>query len=218
MNLKTNLVALSAVSTMLFSAVAHADAPTGELLVKGALTVPGCTVSAGNDGVYDHGLIGSSTIQSGTANTSIGKLSNTWTASCDAATYLGFSVTDNRADSASEKGSMFFGLGHVNETGKLGFYQVLMENATVDGKASNVYATNTKKIDTSTSAASMLLNNSAGFQHGWAEGTTKQAMGKVFTADLVVDTYLAGADTMNGRPTDMVDLDGSTTLTFSFGL
>ncbi|WP_257010628.1 hypothetical protein [Burkholderia ubonensis] len=43
-------------------------------------------------------------------------------------------------------------------------------------------------------------------------------MGEVFTADLVVAPTLAGSATMNGPLTDAVDLDGSATLTFAFGL
>ncbi|WP_179296805.1 DUF1120 domain-containing protein [Burkholderia ubonensis] len=164
MKLHRRVPALCVASAMLFAGAAHAEAPTANLYVKGRLDVPTCTVSSPNDGTYDFGRIASTVIKAGTETTKLDPKSHTWTASCGAKTYLGFSVTDNRSDSVSWKagaktylsfsmtdnrkdsvsspGDSNFGLGNVNETGKLGYYQITMENAMVDNVASNVYATN----------------------------------------------------------------------------
>ncbi|KVD86897.1 hypothetical protein WS63_19570 [Burkholderia stagnalis] len=218
MKLHHRVLAFSAASAMLFAGAAHADAPTANLYVKGRIDVPTCTVSSPNDGTYDFGEIGSTMIKTGTATTTLDPKSQTWTASCGAKTYLSFSMTDNRKDSVSAPGSNNFGLGFVNDTGKLGYYQVKMENAMVDDAASNVYVTNNGTISSSTAGTSKMLTSDSAYKHGWAKGTTTQAMGEVFTADLVVTPTLAGSTTMNGPLTDAVDLDGSATLTFAFGL
>ncbi|WP_257010797.1 hypothetical protein [Burkholderia ubonensis] len=157
-------------------------------------------------------------IKAGTETTKLDPKSHTWTASCGAKTYLGFSVTDNRSDSVSWKAEHNFGLGNVNETGKLGYYQITMGNAMVDNVATNVYSTSNGTISSNTAGIRKKLSNDPAYQHGWAKGTTAQAMGEVFTADLVVEPTLAGSATMNGPLAEAVDLDGSATLTFAFGL
>ncbi|MXN76322.1 DUF1120 domain-containing protein [Burkholderia sp. 4701] len=218
MKLHSRILAFSAASAMLFAGAAHADAPTANLYVKGTLGVPTCTISSTNDGTYDWGEISSTLIKPGNAKTDLDPKSQSWTASCDAKTYLGFSITDNRKDSVSESGTTNFGLGTVNGTGKLGYYRINMENAMVDNVASNVYQTNTGTISSSTASPSKMLLNDTAYRHGWAKGTSEQAMGEVFTADLVVTPTLAGSTAMNGPLTEGAELDGSATLTFAFGL
>ncbi|AIP06577.1 DUF1120 domain-containing protein [Burkholderia pseudomallei] len=218
MKLKTSLLALSI--AMLGTTAAHAAAPTQDLIVKGSIDVPACTVVAADNGVYDYGKISPTLIKSGTATTPLAKMEKAWTVNCDAETYMSFKVTDNRSDSASSGDNTAFGLGKVNETGKLGYYSVTMQEAQVDGKKARVYATpNTSLGGTGVVADYQKLNKLPNYTHGWANaGSATQLAGKNFTANMVVEAVLAGTETMGGALKDAVDLDGSATLTFAFGL
>lgn len=211
--MKSRIFKLAAVSAALVGAtVAHAAPPTADLKVTGKLAVPGCTVTTANDGAYDFERISAAMIKPGTTGTPLSPISQPWTITCDALTFMSFSVIDNRAATSAAAGATFFGLGAVNGTGKLGSYTVQLENPTVDGTKSNTYATSGT---TFTGATTAYLGTNT--KHGWASGNTQLA-GKVFSADLKVTPTLAGTTTMNGPVTDTVDLDGSLTLNFAFGL
>lgn len=188
------------------------SAPTSSLTVKGSIGVPGCTVNAPDDGIYDFGRIAASLVKPGNATTTLTPITRTWTVTCDAQTYLSFSVIDNRAATASSVSPVNFGLGSVHSSGKIGFYTVALQKPTVDGVASTTYASTGASIS---SAATTLLGTNT--KHGWAMGNA-QKEGKTFTADLTVTPTLAGSTVMGGAITDSVPLDGSLTLNFAFGL
>ena len=206
-----NLVALAALT--LAAATAHAAAPTAELKVKGTIDVPTCTVTAAKSGVYDFGGIGNTLIKSGTTHTALNPISQDWTVTCDADTFLTFSVVDNRATSVSTVATNNFGLGTVNTTGKIGYYTVNLTSPTVDSVASSTFATTGTTIS---SAASTNLY-AGGNKMGWSSGPALKS-GKVFGASLAVTPNIGGTTTMGGAITDEVDLDGSLTLTYAFGL
>ncbi|AOJ05963.1 DUF1120 domain-containing protein [Burkholderia mayonis] len=218
MKLKTSLLALSI--AMLGTTAVHAAAPAQDLIVKGTIDVPACTVSAADNGVYDYGKISPTMIKSGTATTPLAQMEKAWTVTCDADTYMSFKVTDNRSASSSSTANTSFGLGTVNETGKLGYYTVTMQDALVDGNKARVYATpNAVLTGTGVVAPTQKLNKLANYTHGWAnEKDSTQMAGKTFTANMVVEAVLAGTETMGGALKDAVELDGSATLTFAFGL
>ncbi len=212
-SMKKNLMASFALLPILAVGIstAQAAAPTAELKVTGTLTVPSCTVTSANDGVYEIGKI-SATMVKPAANTPLETMSKTWTITCDAETYLNFKPVDNRADTASLAAAANFGLGSVNTTGKIGYYTVAMKNATVDGASSSVFSSATSSI-TSTTATNISTAN----RSGWSAGTLQKS-GKVFTADLDVTPNLASSAMMNGPVTEDSDIDGSLTLNFAYGI
>jgi hypothetical protein len=215
--MNTRIFKLTAISSILMGAIAaHAAAPTADLTVKGTIGAPTCTVTTSNNGIYDFGRIAGTTIKAGTDTTSLAAISQPWTVTCDAATYLTFGAVDNRATSASSTATGSFGLGNVNGTGKLGYYTVTMNTPTVDGAAAYTYYTNEKTI---TGAAASARVYGGAYKNGWtASGTNTQKAGSVFGANLSVTPTLAGTTTMNGTVTDDTSLDGSLTLNFAFGL
>ncbi|AOI67590.1 fimbrial assembly protein [Burkholderia territorii] len=194
------------------AAAAHAAGPTAELKVQGKLSVPACTVESPEGGVYDFGKLSSTLIKPGATTTPLSPLSKSWKVNCDASTYLTFSVVDNRAGSTSTPGTSNFGLGNVNGTGKIGYYTVKLTNPTVDGETSSTFTTANTTVNASTTASL-----TAGNTHGWAVSNALKP-GKVFGIDLEVAPVLAGTTTMNGAIKDVVDLDGSLTLNYAFGL
>nr|WP_311528474.1 hypothetical protein [uncultured Ralstonia sp.] len=213
----TKLAALSALA--LATAAAHAAPPTAELKVIGSIDVPGCTVAApGGDGVYDFDVISPTLIKPGTTHTALTALKKNWVVTCDAETFLTFSVADNRAESVSTPSVANFGLGNVNTTGKIGYYSVMMSAPTVDGVTSTVFYTNTG-LPANGGATTSLY--SGAYKMGWSTGTTTSTAlksGRVFAADLEVRPQLGGTTTMGGTVKDDVTLDGSLTMNFAFGL
>lgn len=212
---KIKFYAISIIIAQLWSANIQADTPNLDLMVKGTIDVPSCTVSVANNGIYDYGKILPTIITSGTGHTDLGKMTKAWSVNCDANTFMTFKVTDNRSESASvsshdSRTLNTFGLGIVNKTGKLGYYTIKMTNPTVDGEATKLFNT------LQTSDTDIYVRHSDIIQ-GWGSPNSL-AIGRNFTADLAVNAYLAGTSIMAGPLTESIDLDGSTTLSFAFGL
>lgn len=209
--MKKYIITFAALSV--FSGLASADTPTSDMTVIGTLTVPTCTVDAADQGIYDVGKV-SPTLLSATAVTTLTAISKVWTVTCDANTFMNFTPTDNRAASVSNQGTNNFGLGEVNETGKIGYYTVMASNATVDGETSRLFTTNTTSFNAATTA-----QLTPGSKTGWSlTSANTQSSGKVFTVDLAVTPVLASTATMGGAITDDVDIDGSATLNFAYGI
>ncbi|WP_145490687.1 DUF1120 domain-containing protein [Yersinia rohdei] len=212
--MKKQLIGLTVLSSLLSGInVANAATPTAELKVIGTLTVPSCTIVAPDEGVYDLGRLSSSLVKSGTALTALTAITKTWTVNCDADTYLNFTPVDNRAASASAVATTNFGLGNVNETGKIGYYTAVIKQGTVDGKASNLFSSATSTFTATTTAAL-----TTGLRTGWSSAANTQSTGKVFTADITVSPILAGTTTMGGPITEDAEIDGSMTMNFAFGI
>lgn len=214
--MNNKLMSFATITTLVLAmANAYAAPPSSELKVKGTLVVPVCTVSAGDNGVYDYGKQ-SATLIKPNADTALTAMTKTWTVTCDAETYLNLTPTDNRADTVSTVATSNFGLGKVNTTGKMGFYTATMGNASVDGTSTNLFVTNNNTISTTNVKPTAAIFN--GGRSGWAASGTTQKSGKIFVADITVAPTLASSAVMNGPITDDANLDGSVTLTFAYGL
>lgn len=216
MVMKSLIIKSAILSSLLLGVAAHAAAPTAELKVKGNLGIPTCTINAPDGGIYNVGEISSSQIKSGTAVTVLPSITKTWTVTCDSVTYLSLNAIDNRKASVSDNtGIHNFGLGFVNGSGKLGFYKTTMSNATVDGVSSLLYFIDANNILQGGHTLETLTNN---FRFGWSENATTAKAGKVFSADFTVIPTLAGSTTMGGAITENINIDGSATMNFSYGI
>ncbi|MCB5306527.1 DUF1120 domain-containing protein [Yersinia massiliensis] len=215
--MKKQLAWLAVLSSLIVGTTAvQATVPTAELKVTGSLSVPSCTINVPDSGVYDLGAIGPSKIKPGTATTALPAISKNWVINCDGMTYLNVKPVDNRVGTASVVNSAYFGLGNVNGDGKIGYYSLAMSNGMVDGKASNLFITDTGNFTASN--ASVGLNSDNSVSAGWAASSSTQAAGKVFSADFMVIPVLAGTAHMKGTITEETKIDGSTTMNFAFGI
>ncbi len=194
---------------------AYAAAPVSDLIVKGKLVVPVCSIAAGDEGIYDFGKQ-SATVVKPNADTALTPMVKTWTITCDAETYLNLTPTDNRAESASTASNVNFGLGSVNGSGKIGYYTATMSNATVDDTNTNLFITSNGTIGTG--AVKTTAQIYKGYRSGWAATASTQKSGKVFVADITVAPTLASSAVMNGPITEDTNLDGSLTLNFAYGI
>ncbi|EPN2807055.1 DUF1120 domain-containing protein [Serratia marcescens] len=212
--MKKTVITASILAVLGMSGSAMAASMSPELSVKGKMAVPSCTLSMVGGGIFDLGNISNSLIQPQKA-TELKSMSQPINVNCDAVTYLSFTVEDNREGTASVTNPQYFGLGNVNSTGKLGYYQIHMYAPVVDGVGVKAYAT-TKGSTAFTAQDAVYLNKD--YVMGWAKSSSVQISGKKFSTYLEVKPMLASSKDMNGPIADNVKLDGSSTLNFTYGL
>jgi len=212
--MKKTVISASVMAIAMMANHVSAASMSPELKVKGQMAVPSCQVSIVNDGVFDLGKLSNSLISSSAAS-SLAKSQKQLVVNCEAETFLNFTVVDNREGTASAADSANFGLGSVNGSGKLGYYKVNVLNATVNGVSSALYSVKKGTTSFSTVSSAYIDKNNV---TGWAKAGNVQNSGKLFAAILQVEPYLASAKDMNGPITDNVKLDGSSTLSFAYGI
>ncbi|WP_406902917.1 DUF1120 domain-containing protein [Serratia marcescens] len=212
--MKKTLIASTLFAACVSTLSVNAAGMSPEISIKGDMSAPGCTIIPPNNGEYNLGKISSNIVRENeeVALTSVSG-GQSWQVQCDAATYLSFTVVDNREGTASKEGTTNFGLGPVNEKGKLGYYRVKMFNPIVDGSMSSIYSTSGSQFS---AVKEVYLDK--GKTMGWAASDNQQAAGKRFSAYLDVQPVLASAKDMNGPIADSSKLDGAMTMNFSFGI
>ncbi|EPN2807054.1 DUF1120 domain-containing protein [Serratia marcescens] len=217
--MKTFALKMTAVSALLFSAGSIAALPSAEIQVTGLLITPACEVDVGPGLVADYVSINHTMIDA-TKPTSLG-LNNLGPGNgkvkvtCDAETTLSFGVTDNQLGTASVAGSQNFGLGNVNQTGKLGYYTITAQEAWVNSVPQSLFVTTDGTVTTPVG----VLKLEHGKRFGWADsGSRTMSVGKSFEMRLLVEAFLARKGDMHGGVGEDTKLDGSTTLNFGFGL
>lgn len=214
--------AAAAVLALMAAGPSFAAGPQATVKVIGTLEVPGCDVTQddGNN-VYDFGSLESSLIKPGTTTNTLTDraIEKTWTVKCDGLTYLTYKVTDNEAGNSSPVTTTQFGLGKVNGENNIGYYEVLMSDATVDagtvtGIPARVFSTTNTTISRQTS---VLLDRNKTM--GWSNDTSNALIAaETFRAKFKVTPTLNGTQTMGGTISENIVLDGSLTLNFAFGL
>ena len=206
---KKTVIALSLVS---LSGAALAAAPVANLKVTGTITPPTCTIKGQNSVDIEYIFDVSPGMFPVSGNLALEPKTNSIEVICDAATYLTFSSTDNRASSVLTESVYNFGLGLFDTDKKVGFYTINMKNATV-------------KQDSTSTAQSVGISNGATYgttmfadktkKLAWATAASTLKAGQVFTADLDVRPTLSAAlKTSSGD----AHLDGYATLAFAFSL
>lgn len=206
---------MMAVGALLAAGSSQAAGPSADIKVVGELVAPTCEVKLPNEGIFDFGSISHTKVSRDKAVSLGTRGLASMEVKCDAETPMTFNVIDNRLGTASEAGKTF-GLGSINATGKLGFYTIMAYFPRIDGKNGQLFVAQNNTI--TGGAGSVMLEH--GKRVGWAPASSsnKLAIGKNFTADLLVEAYLAKSGDMHGGVGEDTNLDGSTTLEFGFGL
>lgn len=214
---------------------AQAAVDPGELTVGGQVKTPACVVTLSGNGVFAYGLMSSSLLPV-TGHLALEKKTQTLSVDCGAGTtYLSFWPTDNRDGTASGLDSHghvdgAYGLGRMEgrPDSKVGYYTLLVTNAKVDGRSVLPAAYSVTRRDVY-GIDPQVLRHKAGYYNelamswgstaGYAD-LSKLVSGSHFEMDIEVRPYLASGSVVGGGEpvTEKVDMDGSTTLTFKFGL
>ncbi|MDP8800320.1 DUF1120 domain-containing protein [Serratia marcescens] len=212
--MKKTVISASIAAILMMANQVSAASMSPELKVKGQMAVPSCEVSITNDGVFELGKLSNGLINSAAA-TALAKSQKQLVVNCEAETFLNFTVVDNREGTASATGSAHFGLGNVNGDGKLGYYKVNVLSAAVNAIPSALFSVKKGTTAFATVSSAYIDKNNI---TGWAKSGNVQNSGKLFSAMLEVEPYLASAKDMKGPITDNVKLDGSSTLSFAYGI
>ncbi|WP_431224738.1 DUF1120 domain-containing protein [Serratia sp. L9] len=216
--MKKNVLQLTALSSLLFSAATLASDISAEIKVVGEISTSTCEVTMQNNGVFDFGEIRQSQV-SDSKVTDLKTVSNGGVhVKCSAPTALSFITSDNRSGTASYGGlGRSLGLGNVNGTGKMGFYQLHINDATVDGETSRLF-TSLDNATVGTTAYTVPIQ--LGQRTGWApaSGAQEMSIGKDFAFNITANVFLASKSDMKGPLPEDASLDGSATMEFGFGL
>lgn len=198
---------------------------TAVMQVKGTLTNAACTAELGNGGIIDYGYIRLGEL-SETSNNEIGQKQIPVTINCTAPTKVGFSITDNRADSNAQlpvdlEGSTnetekyyTYGVGMTNDGKKIGNYGMWMTDVTVDGKTADSIAQNQDWPSTSWGKTSVPRSD-AYSTVTFAETGTITPMA-ITIANFNFVTNLVIGDTSTLAITDDTSLDGQNTMTLVY--
>ncbi|CAI1517301.1 TPA: DUF1120 domain-containing protein [Serratia fonticola] len=214
--MKKSVLKITALSSLLLSAATLA-APSAEIKVTGELITPTCDVTLDKNGVFDYGKINQTLINDKQATSLGNALDDTVKVQCSAPTLLTFKLTDNRLGTASMAGNKYFGLGNVNGNGKLGYYTLKGQIGYVDGEPASI-------IVVSPNGTISSAPQPSAFEHdqrlGWRKMAypTELAVGKNFELPLNLEAFLAKKSEMQGGISEDVNLDGSATIEFGFGI
>lgn len=170
-----------AASVMLLTCATTYAASTVDLAVKGLIIPSACTPSLSSGGIIDHGKISAKDLRPDNP-TLIGTHTMTVAVLCDGAIPFALNSIDNRADSSMMR--EIYGLGFINGTQKLGWFQLTLQNAVADGVQMKTIAS--------------------------ADGGTQPTPVKELVAQMTVDTTIARTDSLD--LSNEVTLDGSATL------
>ena len=193
-----------AASVMLLTCATTYAASTVDLAVKGLIIPSACTPSLSSGGIIDHGKISAKDLRPDNP-TLIGTHTMTVAVLCDGAIPFALNSIDNRADSSMMR--EIYGLGFINGTQKLGWFQLTLQNAVADGVQMKTIASadggNTWYDEKSWEpGVCMSVADTA--------GGTQPTPVKELVAQMTVDTTIARTDSLD--LSNEVTLDGSATL------
>lgn len=200
--MKTLFTALASSLMLLGSATTFA-ASTVDLTVKGLIVPSACTPSLSSGGVIDHGKISAKDLWPNRL-TLIGTHVMTVAVICDSTIKFALHSIDNRKGSSSFAA---YGLGLINGTEPLGFFELWLRNAVADGV----------QVQT---IGSMDGGNTWKSESEWIPGDymavaaqdddTQPLPAKEAVMEMVVNTYINRTDGLD--LSNEVTLDGSATL------
>ena len=204
------------VSLAVLSGNLPAAGPTANLVVKGSITPPQCTINGEENTEIEYNFNVSPGAFPATGNLTLQGQAKTIEVICDAATYLSFTATDERDSSVLTAGANNFGLGMYGDDTKVGNYTVLMSNAKYKPTADTAAYTNGYiRPGTGSVASSAYLNKTTNFAWSTTTSGAPYALGQVFSADFTVTpTINAVLKNSDGS----AQLDGLTVLAFAFGV
>lgn len=201
--MKTSVSLLSSALLLAITSSAFA-ASSVDLTVKGLITPSACTPNLPGD--VDLGKIAAKDLNQD-SYTPLEKKTLQLSVNCDAATLFAIHPVDNRAGSAAS--GFAFGLGLINETQKLGLYQLTFSNPVTETPSTLIAMYNsegrwTDLLTDEVIAPNDLVALGSRGENGWAPHPIKDAL-----MDMTLHTLIAPA--RNLTLTSEVAIDGSAT-------
>lgn len=200
----------SAITALLLLGSANALAASSvDLTVKGLITPSACTPALSNGGAVDYGKISAQDLNIDTPFYLPGQ-SVQLVVTCDATTQIALEAKDNREGSDYTNDKMFFGLGLINGTEKLGAMELRLLSALADGVSVDVIGSQDEG------------NNWIGWENMGRDvinsvaltGSSAPIPVQNLTAELVVQSRIAPSSGLT--LTNEVAIDGSVTITVRY--
>jgi type 1 fimbria pilin len=187
-------------------------ASSTDLTVTGLITPASCTPSLVDGGVVDYGKLSAKDLNP-TASTPLDEKTIRLTVNCDASTPFAISTIDNRKETPIPSSNINFGLGEINGTEKLGYYNLRLVNPVADVPVTTLQSRDNGGTWESMAVGLVRQGNLMGFgnQTGgvWAPDHLQN-----LSLDVSVKAYIARADSLT--LTDEVKLDGSATFQIKY--
>lgn len=179
-------------------------------------SIPTCDVTAPEGGQYIFSQLHASLFQS-QQTTSLPEITKTWIVNCTDSAMLQVRFQDNQQSSApvSDATGTLFGLGFVNNTGRLGYYQLTLSEPEVDSNKVSLYQLEGERIQDKKSAKYTVQQ---GKGYGWTENGIDPLSGKMFSVNIAVSPVLNSLQLTQGPLVNGAELDGQAELYFSFGI
>ncbi|CRL96495.1 MULTISPECIES: DUF1120 domain-containing protein [unclassified Pseudomonas] len=203
-----SLTTLIAAALLAFTGQAVA-ASSVDLTVKGLITPSACTPALSNGGAIDYGKISAKDLKPDLP-TQLPQHILQLTVTCDAATLMAIEGKDNREGTDYGNDLMYFGLGLINGTEKLGRMSIRLLSPLADGVAARTIASMDNGLTWYLDRYVMRDNILS-----VADSTTVAPVPvQVFSSDFAVVSDIAPASqlTLNNE----VAIDGSVTLTVRY--
>ncbi|MGY2400907.1 DUF1120 domain-containing protein [Pseudomonas sp. SDO5271_S396] len=198
------------IATLLLTGTGTALAASSvDLTVRGLITPSACEPTLSGGGNVDVGKISAKDLNAD-KETSLARHTLQLTVTCDAATLMAIEPKDNRAGSTSYTDDGTFGLGLVNGTEKLGYFDMTIESAVADGV--DVRPITSQDSGLTWTPQRYLLNN--GITSVADSATVAPVPLQSLVTELMVRPYIAPANSLT--LTEEVPIDGSTTLTVKY--
>lgn len=197
-------------ATLLITGAGSALAASSvDLTVRGTITPSACEPTLSGGGTVDIGKVSARDLKAD-ENTYLAEHVLQLTVTCDGATLVAIEPKDNRAGSASEIDDSTFGLGLVNGSEKLGFFNMVVQSAVADGN--DVGAIASRDGGLTWARLMYLINN--GITSVANSTTIAPVPVQLLVADLIVAPGIAPANSLT--LTEEVPIDGSATLTVKY--
>ncbi|HEK1719849.1 TPA: fimbrial protein [Proteus mirabilis] len=126
-----------------------------------------------------------------------------------------FSIkADEKVGTTTDSDQTHFGLGTINTTGKIGFFQVSIEKATVDGIDVNIYETDNENSIGIIKTSPLLK---IGTLNGFSQDGLTPSKGNNYQLKLKISPTIYSLKETNGPLVNGGELSGSLLFDFSFG-
>jgi len=200
-------------------------AETAVLKVKGVLTNSACSAELSQGGVIDYGTIHLSSLSS-TANNVIGQKQLPVSITCPVATKVGFTITDNHADSNARLPvdvnttpnvtDVYYTYGVGKTTGgvKIGNYSMWMTDVTADGNTVDPIVQNQDWTDGHWVKGSVPRSDTFATSSFAATGTKEPIAITNATFNFVTNLVIQGTSTL--AITDDTPFEGQATMTLVY--
>lgn len=212
-NSKIKKMMLLIILSLFFCVSSYSQSFQSRNIIEQIESPPTCEIIIPDGGQYQFNHLHARQFDSAKM-TEIPMISKTWQVSCNTPTQLLVQFSDNRSDTSQMGNESYFGLGKVNNQGRLGNYQLILNQPKVDGQSVGIGILEGVGRFLRIQGEAVLKNK----QYAWFTNENVLYSGKKFSVNIAVKPILNSLKETNGPIIEAMELDGSADIIFSFGI